>query len=56
MARLNYDRAEKFIRELPATWIPALLLLMVRVAYAKKVFIKGRATRFIKDNVEGEEP
>lgn len=52
---LDYEQTEQVIKDLPMTWIPALLLLMVRTAYEKRVFISGRATRFIADNIEGEE-
>lgn len=52
----TYEEMEEKIRALPMTWIPALLLLMVRTAYEKKVFVPGRATRFIRDNIPGEEP
>ncbi len=52
---LDWEQTEKVIKELPPTWIPALLLLMVRTAYEKKVFIKGRATLFIRDNIPGED-
>lgn len=52
---LSYQEYEQAIRDMPMTWIPALLLLLVRTAYEKKTFIKGRATRFIRDNIPGEE-
>lgn len=55
MKDLDYRETEQLIRDLPMTWIPALLILMVKVAYEKKVFVKGRATLFIKSNIEGEE-
>ena len=55
LADLDYEQTEQMIRELPMSWIPALLLLMVRTAYEKKAFIPGRATRFIRDNIPGEE-
>lgn len=52
----GYDKALRAISELPMTWIPALLLHMVRTAYEKRVFLKGKATTFVRDNISGEEP
>lgn len=54
LPELDYEQHEQLIRELPKTWTPALLLLMIRNAYANKVFLPGKATQFISDNIPGE--
>ena len=45
---LSYEEIEQLIRDLPMTWIPALLQLMVETAIKKGVFIKGRINVFVK--------
>ncbi len=50
----HYDSAMEFISELPATWLPALLIHMIKTAYSKRVFLQGKATRFLRDNLQGE--
>ena len=51
---LDWEQTEQVIKDLPPTWIPMLLLLLVRTGYEKKVFKPGKATVFIRDNVAGE--
>jgi hypothetical protein len=50
----HWDEAVKFIKEIPMTWIPALLIELVKTGYAKKTFLPGKATQFLRDNIQGE--
>lgn len=44
----SYEELEKYLRELPATWYPALIIEMVMSAYEKKVFVTGGASELVK--------
>lgn len=48
MPDLGYDETIKVLEELPMTWYPALLEVMVRSAIKKKVFKKDHAHVFVK--------
>lgn len=45
----TWEFAENFVKTLPTTWYPALLLKMVEAAYAKNVFKDGGASILIKN-------
>lgn len=51
----DYEKVERIVRNLPMTWYPALLLVMVKAAYEKRVFRPGKAGRFIDDNCDVRE-
>lgn len=54
--QLEFEKVEATLADLPVTWIPSLLLTLVKVGYAKHAFLPGRATQFIRDNIKGEMP
>jgi len=43
----NFDSISKLLTELPATWYPQLLRVMVESSYRKGVFRPGGASRLI---------
>lgn len=43
----HYQDAKDFIKSLPMSWRPALLLYMVECAYEQKVFVPGGASRIV---------
>jgi hypothetical protein len=45
----DYNELVEFLRTLPMTWYPALLMEMVRAAYKKKVFKPHMASQCVKD-------
>jgi hypothetical protein len=45
----NYESLRDELGKLPATWYPDLIRSMVEAAYAKKVFVKGGASRLISN-------
>jgi hypothetical protein len=46
---MSYADTAETIRDLPSTWIPALLLVIVETGYNKHVFQPGGASRLVKD-------
>ena len=45
----NYESLRQELSELPMTWYPDLIRAMIEAAIKKKVFLKGGATRFVRD-------
>ena len=44
----DYDEIKKALGELPQTWYPALIQIMVLAAYEKNVFVRGGASAYIQ--------
>lgn len=44
---MTYDELNSELQNLPQTWYPALLLVMVEAAISKRVFVRGGVTRFV---------
>lgn len=42
---LDYEQLETTLRDLPAAWYPALLVVLTEAAYAKNVFMPGGVSR-----------
>ena len=51
-----YDKIVSSIETAPKTYLPALLVKIVRVAYAKNVFQPGGASRIIRKEEAGQPP
>mgnify|MGYP001391921680 CR=1 FL=1 len=52
---MDYEETQKMIRELPATWIPALLKELVVTGYKKRVFQPFGASRLINSLENSDE-
>ena len=50
----NYGRLERELRQAPATFIPALLSVLVETAEQKKVFAEGGLLRFVRIRLKGD--
>ena len=48
---LTYNELRQELKELPMTWYPDLITAMIEASYEKKVFIKGKASTFVR-NIE----
>ena len=45
----SYTDLDIYLKNLPMTWYPALIVGMVQTAYEKKVFVPGGASRLVKN-------
>ena len=44
----SYEERAEYLKNLPMTWYPALIITMVEAAYEKKVFVKpDGASKFV---------
>lgn len=50
MKELGYSEIEDAVRKAPATWLPALCLVVLEVAIKRKVWASNAALRRIVDN------
>lgn len=48
MKSLSYKELEEELKNLPMTFYPALIAIMIESAIDKKVFVEGGATNFVK--------
>jgi hypothetical protein len=46
---MKYEQLVAEIKECPRTWLPALLVELVRIAYEKNIYTEGGASRIIRD-------
>lgn len=46
----NWDRLTKELRDAPLSWLPALTLLMLELACARKIFASKEAMKRVVDN------
>ena len=56
---MSFDEIKSEIQDLPQTWIPALLKVMVETAVEKHVFQPGGIARFVKaveDDYQPKDP
>lgn len=45
----DYHDLKEGLKDLPATWYPALIIEMATIAYERKVFVPGGASKLIKE-------
>lgn len=57
-AHMSYEEIKTEIEQLPQTWIPALVLILIEQAVKKKCFKQGGLTRLVQEieNRQTEEP
>lgn len=46
---MKYEHLVAEIKDCPRTWLPALLVELIKVAYEKQVYSAGGASRIIRD-------
>jgi hypothetical protein len=46
---MKYEQLVAEIKDCPRTWLPALLIELVKVAYEKQVYTEGGASRIIRN-------
>lgn len=51
LANISYRDLEQLLRELPATWYPALLVALIEGAYTRNVWRPGKVQQFVA-NIE----